>query len=297
VNLRGDRITTTGVRTDGTEFDRFEGVLGTDGRLGFAAPQGAPVAVPGPSAGQFLGSRQGMMVLGYTFLLAVVAPLGVATVLPRRRKPVIPVPSGTARPPRVPIDDPHVDWQGLPMLRIAVAVAALLLLAMLVHAPLHWLIGFNPYTITLTLHGILGTSVVIMAVLAAVMGYRLAARRPPSRTWLARNTAIVAGLAVVSAVLGNVLYAGYLRSGGPKEDLIKKAPEAHRILFEFKEYVGLVPLPLAVAAAYIAWRYRSDLRRDRYLAEIVALVLLLLVLYCFLPLGLGASITRLRGIL
>ena len=98
-------------------------------------------------------------------------------------------------------------------------------------------------------------------------------------------------------VLGNVLYAGYLQSGGPKEALIRKAPEAHRILFEFKEYVGLVPLPLAVAAAFIAWRYRAGLRRDRYLAELAALLLLLLVVYCVLPLGLGASITRLRGIL
>ena len=98
-------------------------------------------------------------------------------------------------------------------------------------------------------------------------------------------------------MLGNVLYAGYLQSGGPKEELIRKAPEAHRILFEFKEYVGLVPLPLAVAATFIAWRYRAGLRRDRYLAEMMALLLLLLVLYCILPLALGASITRLRGIL
>jgi len=126
---------------------------------------------------------------------------------------------------------------------------------------------------------------------------RLAAHRAPSLRWLTFASAAAALLALVSAVLGNVLYASYRLSDGPMERLIRKAPEAHRILFEFKEHVGLLPLPLAVAAAFVAWRYRTDLGRQRYLGELVALLLLLLAFYCLIPLVLGVTTTRLRGIL
>ena len=81
------------------------------------------------------------------------------------------------------------------------------------------------------------------------------------------------------------------------EEVVRKASEAHTILFEFKARVGLVPLPLSAAAAFIAWRYRGDLRRDRHLAELMALLLVLLVFFVLMPFALGAAVTRLRGLL
>ena len=183
------------------------------------------------------------------------------------------------------------------MLLLAGGVAVLLLLAMGPHTPFQWVLGHDLYSIVLTLHAAASTALVILAVLAANMGYRLAIHHAPSLTMLTASASVAAGLALLSAVLGNVLYASYRLSDGPMERLIRKAPEAHRVLFEFKEHVGLIPVVLATVAAFIVWRYRADLRRDRYLAEAVALLLLLLPLYILLPMGLGAVITRLRGIL
>ncbi|HEV2121466.1 MAG TPA: hypothetical protein VGW38_01665, partial [Chloroflexota bacterium] len=175
--------------------------------------------------------------------------------------------------------------------------AAVVLAMILLTAPLHWLLGFDAYTLILTAHAVLGTALVVVATIAASMGYRLAIHHLPSFGWLMGMASAAAALAGTLAVLGNILYAGYLRSGGPMEQLIKKAPEAHKVLFEFKEYVGLFPFPLAVASAFIVWFYREDLRRDRQLAEMVATLLLLVVFFSLLPFGLGAAVVRLRGIL
>jgi acid phosphatase type 7 len=296
VSIRGERITTTGMRVDGTEFDRFEGQLDASRRVAPSTVLVSPIVVPGPSVAQFLGSTQGMLLIAYAALCTLVLPLGFTAVLRPRRAAVIPVPSGAIAPPSVPRVDPHADWRGLPVLVLAAGVAALLLLFMGPHTPLHLVLGHDPYSIVLTLHAVVSTLLIIVAVLAANMGCRLAIHHVPSRRALTVNAWAAAALALLSAVLGNVLFASFRLSDGPLERLIRKAPEA-RVLFEFKEHVGLVPLVLATIAAFIVWRYRADLRRDRYLAEAVALLLLLLPLYVLLPMGLGALITRLPGIL
>jgi hypothetical protein len=297
VSLEGNRITTVGVRADGTEFDRVEGLLNAAGRLDLTAALPTPVAVPGPSLAQFLGSFRGALIIGYTAVCTLLLPLGLAGVLGPRRRAVVPVPSGTAARPSVRPEDPYTDWRGLPVLLIAGGVGILLLVAMGPHTPFHWVLGHDLYSIILTLHALSSTALIIVAVLGANMGYRLAIHHAPSLTILGVCAWAAAGLALLNGVLGNVLYASYRLSDGPMERLIRKAPEAHRILFEFKEHVGLVPVVLATVAAFIVWRYRTDLRRDRYLAEVVAVLLVLLPLYVLLPMGLGAVVTRLRGIL
>jgi hypothetical protein len=143
----------------------------------------------------------------------------------------------------------------------------------------------------------LGVALLLAAAGGAAFGYRLATHRAPSAPWLASSVWATAALAAASVVLGDVLYARYVKSGGPMEELVRQAPDAYALLFEFKARLGVLPLPLAVAAAYVVWRYKEDLRRDRHLAELVALLLLFLGLYVLAPFVLGAAVTRLRGIL
>lgn|GEM_PF-4041792 len=297
VAIRGDRLLTTGVRADGTEFDRFEGRLNAEGRVVPVAPRAAPVLVPQVSALGLLRSPRGGVLLGYQALTSLAFPLGLSFALPGRRRAVVPIPSGPVHQVTPRPDDPYADWRGLPILGLAGGVVLLLLLAILPTAPLRWLVGFDFYTFALTAHAVLGTALLLAAAAAASLGYRLATHRAPSLPWVAVTVWTTAGLAALSTVLGNVLYARYVKSGGPMEELVRKAADAHVLLFEFKARVGVLPLPLAVAAAFIVWRYREDIRRDRYLAELMALLLLFLALYVLAPFGLGAAVTRLRGIL
>lgn len=300
VQLRGDRMSITGVRPDSTEFDHFEARLNADGRV---APVTVSRAVAGravvrqPGAMDFLRSPRGAMMAGYQAAVSLVAPLGLSVSLPSRRRRVIPVPSGAEYRPLPRPEDPHADWRGLPVVGIAVGVITLLLLALLPTAPLRWLVGFNAYTVTLGVHAAVATIMLLAACTGAAMGYRLASHRSPSLWWIFGSVATSAVLAAVSVVLGDVLYAQYIKSGGPMEEVVRKASGAHTIFFEFKVRVGLLPLPLSAAAAFIAWRYKGDLRRDRHLAELMALLLLLLVFFVLVPFVLGASVTRLRGIL
>ena len=297
VGIRGDRLTTVGVRVDGTEFDPVEARLDSNGRLAVTrAASTQPVIMPRLSALDLARSRGGQVLLAYSVLFGGVAPVGIALALRPRRRLVIPVPSGL-QPPASDFSDEYAGWRGLPVMRLAGGMAVLVLLGLLPSTPLHLLFGFDRYSLVLTLHAGLGLTLLMSTAVAATMGYRLAARRGPAVRALAVAVAVAAASALAVALLGNVLYSEYLRSDGPKELLIKKAPEAHTILFEFKEFAGLVPVPLAVAATYVVWRYWERLRRDRYVMELVSLVLVVLAGYCVLPLGLGTAITRLRGIL
>jgi hypothetical protein len=299
VRIRGEQLNITGVRPDGSEFDRFEARLNADGRLApvteSAVVTGAIVRQPG--ALDFLRSPRGAIVAGYQGLVSFAAPLALSVALPSRRRRIVPVPSGPEYRPLPPPEDPHADWRGLPVVATAAGAIGLLLLAYLPTAPLQWLIGFDAYTITLSLHAALATLMLLAATTGAAMGYRLAIHRAPSLWWIFGSVAATAVLAAISVLLGDALYAQYVKSGGPMEEVVRKASEAHTILFEFKARVGLVPLPLSAAAAFIAWRYRGDLRRDRHLAELMALLLVLLVFFVLLPYGLGSAVTRLRGLL
>jgi hypothetical protein len=297
VTIRGDQLTTAGVRPDGSEFDRFEARLNAAGRVEPISPQSRPIAVREASAVQFLRSQRGGMLLGYQALASLAAPLVLGAAVPGRTRPVVPVPSGPVHVPQPRPADPYAHWRGLPVLALGAGTVALLLLAILPSTPLQWLLGFDAYTRVLSAHAILSAAQLLSAAAAAHMGYRLAAHRAPSLPWLTTTAGATAALAAVSVLLGDGLYARYVKAGGPMEALIRKAPEAHTLLFEFKMRLGLLPLPLAVAAAFIVWRYKEDLRRDRHLAELVALVLLLLVMVIAASFGLGASATRLRGIL
>ena len=297
VTLQGDRITTVGVRRDGSEFDRFEGRLNAAGRVEPLVAPSQPVVIRNPSAADLARSPRGRLLVGFQAAATLVAPLGVSFALRGRTAPVIPVPSGPVHLPSARVHDPYGDWRGLPVLAIAGGIIAALGIVLLPTAPLRWLIGFDFYSVILSLHGLLGGAMVLVATAAANMGYRLATHRAPSLRWLAGNAWAAAALTALTVFLGNVLYARYIKSGGPMEDLIKKAPEAHSVLFEFKAHAGVVPFVLAVVVGYIVWWYKDDLRRDRHLAELVALVLVLLAVYALLPFAVGAAVTRLRGIL
>ena len=48
-------------------------------------------------------------------------------------------------------------------------------------------------------------------------------------------------------------------------------PEIHEVFFEFKEFIALFPIPLAVATTYVIWRYGDELIENKALRTWVAI--------------------------
>ncbi|MGQ0536695.1 MAG: hypothetical protein ACT4PT_11565, partial [Methanobacteriota archaeon] len=63
-----------------------------------------------------------------------------------------------------------------------------------------------------------------------------------------------------------------------------------------KEFVALFTLPLATSAAYVLWREKEGLRDRAWLRQAVATLLVLSWVYLLVAFGLGAAITKLRGL-
>ena len=76
---------------------------------------------------------------------------------------------------------------------------------------------------------------------------------------------------------------------------LNTSPAVHKIFFEFKEYIALFALPLAVAAAFILLYYNTDVLRRPWLRYSVAVLLGLVFFTVMVAFGLGAAITKLQA--
>jgi hypothetical protein len=79
-------------------------------------------------------------------------------------------------------------------------------------------------------------------------------------------------------------------------DALENSPEIHEIFFEFKEFIALFPLPLAVATTYIIWRYGDRLIEDKSLRSWVGIVIAVAWGGLMIAYVLGAGITKLRSV-
>lgn len=103
-------------------------------------------------------------------------------------------------------------------------------------------------------------------------------------------------LAFLTILFGNRIYIFYRAQGGPRSHFMENMPEIHKIFFEFKEFAALFTLPLAVAAAFLFLVYRDQLLRSKGLRGITAALLALTFFYFLVAFGLGAAITKLKGL-
>src|SRR3990172_4262260 len=97
-------------------------------------------------------------------------------------------------------------------------------------------------------------------------------------------------------IFGNWVYIGYREAGGPRSWFLENSPEVHEIFFEFKEYIALFTLPLALGTMFTIWTYRERLREDKSLRTTVALLLIVKWAIFILTFILGAAITKLRSV-
>jgi cytochrome bd-type quinol oxidase subunit 1 len=193
----------------------------------------------------------------------------------------------TKRPAR------KVDWTLAYFLLAAVGVAALLAIAT---APVAALLGDSEYAIPSTLHGVTAVLLVVVATVLAYLGYQLYEGRLAAYHDLRMLAGIAAFLSLITILFGNWIYVFYRATGGPRAYFLENNPAIHAVFFEFKEFVALFTLPLATAAAFVLWRERDGLHDKPRLRQAVGVLLALTWAYLMLAFGLGAAITKLRGV-
>ena len=165
-----------------------------------------------------------------------------------------------------------------------------------VSSPMDRLLGESAYSIRSAFHGLFAGIFMITVTIGLYQASRLWAGREINIRELEIGSAINAVACFLTILLGNWIYIPYRSASGPKTHFLKTSPEIHKIFFEFKEFTALFTLPLAVAAAYLIYRYGEKLTTNRQLREMTALLLVLTFFYFVVAFGLGAAITKLKSV-
>jgi len=163
-------------------------------------------------------------------------------------------------------------------------------------APLERLLGESAYAVEAALHGVLAGVLMVAVTIGLFQAVRLLAGQALFLPELQIGSTVTAMLTLLTIIAGNRIYIPYRAAGGPRTYFLEQAPEVHKIFFEFKEFMALFALPLAVCAAYLFWRYGEQLIQRRPLRTTAAALLLLLFFYFMVAFGLGAAITKLKPV-
>jgi len=166
----------------------------------------------------------------------------------------------------------------------------------LLTAPVTKLLGANAGAIPAAFHGVMAFLYLFVGTIGLYLGWRLLTGRISAFADLQLLAVVMATMSFLAIVFGNWLYIFYRAkdSGSPRSYFLANAPEIHKIFFEFKEFAALYTLPLTVVAAFILWRYGSQVMERPWLRYTVAVVIGLSFFYLVVAFGLGAAVTKLK---
>ena len=179
---------------------------------------------------------------------------------------------------------------------ILVVVSAIAGSILVVSAPIERLMGESAYGLRSAFHGLFAGIFMVTATIGVYQSIRLWSGTALNIRELEIGSVVNTAACFATILFGNWVYIPYRGPAGPKFHFLEKAPEVHKIFFEFKEFVALFTLPLAVAAAYVICRYGERLTSNKTLREMVALALVLTFFYFVVAFGLGAAITKLKSV-
>lgn len=166
----------------------------------------------------------------------------------------------------------------------------------LLTAPTQVLLGESKWAVTSALHG-LGAGVLMIGVTVGLFqAYKLYRGTELSVGEMQIGSLFTTVAAFATIFYGNWIYIAYRAKEGPRTYFLEHMPAVHQIFFEFKEFMALYTLPLAVAATFTIWYYGDQLRIRPAIRNLVAMTLVLLFFYFTVTFGLGAAITKLRAV-
>ena len=163
-------------------------------------------------------------------------------------------------------------------------------------APWEDLMGESPFASIATIHGMFATLGVIVGSATGYLGWRLLLGHLKAYRDLRILATVSSIFAFLAILTGNWIYIAYRGPGGPREFFINNFPEIHEIFFEFKEFIALFPLPIAVAATFILWKYKDSLPVDEKLRNAVGVMIAVAWTILMIVFVLGAAITKLMSV-
>lgn len=185
------------------------------------------------------------------------------------------------------------DWTLAYWLAGAIGAAAFLAL---LTAPIADLLGDSEYAIPSALHGVAAIVYLVIGTVLAYLAYLLYVDRLQAYHDLKVLSLLSTAFSLLTILFGNWIYIYYRATEGPRTYFLENNPAVHEIFFEFKEFAALVTLPLSMAATAIIVREGPSLRSRPLTRQVVAVLLVLSWLFLMLVFGLGAAITKLRGV-
>jgi len=177
------------------------------------------------------------------------------------------------------------------------AVTLFIILVALLTAPVgSFFLGSGALAVISATHGLLATLGVVVGTVTSYLGWRLFTGKIKAFTDLKILSIISTLIAVATVTFGNWIYIAYRAPGGPRAFFMQANPAVHNVFFEFKEFIALFPIPLAVAATYVIWAYGEQLITNKSLRTWVGIVFA--IAWCCLITAylLGAGITKLRSL-
>ena len=157
-----------------------------------------------------------------------------------------------------------------PGLRVAIGLAtAITVMVVIVFSTSHLgqLLGSSQFAWAHALHAIMAFVFVIVSSIGMYQAYLLFVDRPRPLVEVTLVTNAIAAFSLFTIMFGNWLYVGYRAkdANSPKSVFLATMPDIHNVFFDFKEHTALFCLPLALAAAFILWRYRQQALDNHWL--------------------------------
>lgn len=177
-----------------------------------------------------------------------------------------------------------------------VVVSLFLALVALMTAPFEEFFGDSSLAVISATHGLLATLGVVVGTVTSYLGWRLFTGKIKAFSDLKILAVISSLIAAATVIFGNWIYIAYRATGGPRAFFMKENPAIHSVFFEFKEFVALFPVPLAVATTYVIWRYGDQLIENKGLRTWVGIAFAVAWAGLIIAYLLGAGITKLRSV-
>ena len=193
---------------------------------------------------------------------------------------------------------PHAPWPAWSLLLVAGILVAASTAIVLATAPFARILGPGASAVGAACHGLSAFLLLVVSTIGLYLGWRLGMGRLRAFPDLQLLTLVSATLSLLTVASGNWIYIAYRAKGpdSPRSYFLATAPEVHQVFFEFKEYAALLTLPVSVAAAFIAWHYGRGIVERTWTRAALATLLALHFFYFVVAFGLGAAVTKLKGV-
>lgn len=194
--------------------------------------------------------------------------------------------------------EPHTPWPTGSLLFVAGVLVAASTGIVLATAPFAELLGPGANAIGAACHGLSAFLLMVTSTIGLYLAWRLVMGRLRAFPDLQLLNTVSATLSLITVVSGNWIYIAYRAKTpeAPRAYFLSTAPEVHQVFFEFKEYAALFTLPISVAAAFLAWSYGREVVERAWLRTTLAALMALHFFYFVVAFGLGAAVTKLKGI-